>query len=285
MKKSNRRLSRLIFSGVVLFCLLAIETVSLAAVPLALDTTNSRDHLIINFQTAIIMERILEELHVSKPYSLFWSTTLTLTGALAKEALFDSHIDSNDLWIAIVGTSLSNALALAWPDQSGSNPWLRFEPEIGPVYINTLLSPNGAAPPPPSLMFRVQTTFWIKQVVGLHLFSGGLQLANSSAEDREQRLLLGGGLRFPLFPWIWNMNHNHSKSPFSSWVGIDYGYLLFSLDSESVSYKPSARVPFFTVGLRWKPSKSKVQLSLQGGIVPYDGNVLYTSGLNIGLDL
>ena len=262
--------------------LLVLYSAQTARADIQIDITrpDSQSHFVVGFQSALTFGRLLEAIHVPRIPAAILSAGGSLALAYAKEKYADTTFDDGDLVVGGMGITTALILLLLWPNKQ--NSWLSFEPEAGLLSIKSITDSGTTTPPPVSTMIHYQTTLWIQHALGLHLFSGGMDLTSSDMTKR--RLLFGVGARMSVLPLPGTISGS-KVPPFMVWAGVDYGYLLFASSAEGVSYEPSSYVPFYSAGLKWRPGPSQLFLATEVLAIPYGGNILLAPGLQVGLEL
>lgn len=235
-------------------------------------------HIFISYQAAITAAKILQKFDTPRLRSAFLGTTLSLTASLAKETLIDPTFDLTDLSAGAIGAALGFITILIWPGSPGKPSWLTLDAEGGLAGFYPFA--GSANPPPISWMIHTQNTLWIHRALGVHLFSGGIGLTPQA--ESPQKLLFGAGLRFSLYPFLWK--NEKSDSRFSVWGGVDYGFLLFSVNNNT-TYPASGYAPYYSMGLKWKPKKTVLFLASEALLVPYFGTLLVAPAFQLGLEL
>lgn len=233
------------------------------------------------FQSTTTIARVLEKLNLPAFPAALMGAGIMFGVGLTKEVVFDPVFDPSDLVAGGIGASIGFLTILLWPGKDGASSWLSMDAEGGAAWFSPL---GGSSPsqPPRSLMLHVQNTFWIRRAVGLHVFSGGIEMAFQ--DDSPKRLLFGAGLRFSLYPFLFLWKPTKAPPSLSIWGGVDYGYLLFSL-SKDVSYPAAGYTPFYSLGLKWKPTKTAFFLTAETMLIPYSGTLLIAPGAQLGMEL
>lgn len=241
-----------------------------------LNESDKQAHAVVGFQTAYLLQRSLSLYGLSKRDSILIATASVGALALVKEKIFDSNFDRRDIYATMLGSFVGSGVFALLEQDSYS-----MEAEIGMLRYatRTWAKPNTAVPPF-TTMIKAQTTFWFRDIWGVHLFSGGMDYTKKNGSGR--RLNYGGGARVRLLSAGGVTEEGFPK--FSLWAGADYGYLLLSSLKRKAAYVKSARTAFFTLGARlhlWR----RMNLSTEGQFIPYAGNRVLGFGLGVGFDL
>lgn len=251
---------------------------------LNLGLFDKQAHLIVSFQATVTTAKLLQELQLSKSNSALASSVLLMGAAFLKERKLDSVFDSTDLWATAIGSMAGILSILAMPHPSeGSfeDRPITLDAEGGAITLFPILNTGEESSPPATTMLHGQTTFWFRQKVGFHLYSGGIEPGGLG--HGSKKLLFGAGVRAWVWPFLGEGLGKHK--PLSVWVGLDYGHLLFATSDLSMPYTQSSYGPMGSIGLKWKPFRGKLFLGTQLSLAPYPSTLLMGAALQGGLEL
>ena len=198
------------------------------------------------------------------------ANTIVLTAVVAKENLLDSRIDGNDIVYGMTGSILASLLFSLYPEKT-------FEVEVEGGMSSFSPGTNYQTPPPASTMYKGQTTIWWKGILGLHLFLGGND--TGAADDSGKRLVYGAGLRTSLFPFPYTKK---KRSIFSSWIGADFGRIMFATSAQNVEYTKSKETMFYTMGGRLHLTRSFMGTT-EVQFIPYDDEQVWAWSVALGI--
>lgn len=230
--------------------------------------TDRQAHFVVGFQASMLLERGFELKGYSRGTSVLLANGIILAGALVKESLLDTSFSGPDV-LAGMGGAAVGTLVFLMLDKD------RYQLESEGGLFQYTPDRGGAGSPPESLFFKAQNTIWVNRLLGFHQFAGGAD--NGKKDDSGKRLTYGGGLRFGLTPGT----KLPRKSFISTWVGIDYGRLLFATPSQNVGYLKEASTIFYSVGGRLKFAEFS-HLAVEGQFVPYRSNPIWAFGASLG---
>lgn len=231
---------------------------------------DSQSHATIGFQSVLALERALHlGAGMGKLSSVMVANTLLLTAAYYKEENIDSDYDQEDINHAFGGALLSSFLFSIINDKS-----YELEIEGG---LQTLKVQGDEPKPDDTKMVKASTTIWFSMPLGFHQFSGGYDTGEK--DDKGKRLFSGLGIRLPIFPFD---SPKNKKSILSTYLGVDYGNMLFATKEQDVDYKKNQDLFFYNLGLRLRFSKT---IFLSGEYQYFDYDKWRVKALNFSLGL